>query len=409
MKGNKHMKTITKFIYPAFAALAIACFAFSLQAQPAPETPDPGSVGGSFNTADGTNALGSVTTGAANSAFGWFSLFSNTDGSFNTGVGAGTLLFNIGDQTTSEGIDNTAVGAAALLFNTTGSFNVAVGVIALRDNTSGFFNNAVGAAALDDNVVGSFNNAHGRGALQASDGDGNNAFGDAALFNNVSGSFNTAIGDLALENSTGSFNTALGASAGSNQDTGSNNIYIGDTGVAGESNVIAIGGSASSGTAYTDTFIGGIHDSVETEQAVFVGADGHLGTVVSSRRYKEEVKPMDKASEALFALKPVSFRYKQEFDPSHRLSFGLIAEDVAEISADLVSRDREGNPKTVRYEAINAMLLNEFLKEHRTVQDQQKEIDALKAELKEQRAFIQNVNDKVELNRPASQTIADNQ
>jgi trimeric autotransporter adhesin len=286
---------------------------------------------------------------------------------------------------------------------------VAAGVIALRDNTSGFFNNAVGAAALDDNVVGSFNNAHGRGALQASDGDGNNAFGDAALFNNVSGSFNTAIGDLALENSTGSFNTALGASAGSNQDTGSNNIYIGDTGVAGESNVVAIGGSASSGTAYTDTFIGGIHDSVETEQAVFVGADGHLGTVVSSRRYKEEVKPMDKASEALFALKPVSFRYKQEFDPSHRLSFGLIAEDVAEISADLVSRDREGNPKTVRYEAINAMLLNEFLKEHRTVQDQQKEIDALKAELKEQRAFIQNVNDKVELNRPASQTVADNQ
>lgn len=200
---------------------------------------------------------------------------------------------------------------------------------------------------------------------------------------------------MALENSTGSFNTALGASAGSNQDTGSNNIYIGDTGVAGESNVIAIGGVASSGTPYTDTFIGGIHDSVEADQAVFIGADGHLGTLVSSQRYKEEVKPMDKASEALFALKPVSFGYKQEFDPSHRLSFGLIAEEVAEIGADLVSCDKEGKPKTVRYEAINAMLLNEFLKEHRKVEELEKQAEKLTVGL-------QKVSAQLEVSRHGS-------
>jgi hypothetical protein len=272
MKGNKHMKTITTFIYPAFAALAIACFAFSLQAQLPPETPDPGSVGGSFNTADGTNTLGSVTTGAANSAFGWFSLFSNTDGSFNTGVGAGTLLLNIGDQTTSEGIGNTAVGAAALLSNTTGSYNVAVGVIALRDNTSGFFNNAVGAAALDDNEVGSFNNAHGRGALQASDGDENNAFGDAALFNNVTGSANTALGDDTLFNCVdGSFNVAVGDEAGTSITTGSNIIAIG----AGVSGISSVFGEVDD-SCYIGNISGAGVDPV-TAVLVAVDADGKLG------------------------------------------------------------------------------------------------------------------------------------
>jgi predicted ribosome quality control (RQC) complex YloA/Tae2 family protein len=134
---------------------------------------------------------------------------------------------------------------------------------------------------------------------------------------------------------------------------------------------------------------------------VVVGFGDQLGTLTSSVRFKEAIKPMDKASEAVFSLRPVTFRYKQDIDPDGIRQFGLVAEDVEKISPDLVVRDRDGKPYTVRYEAVNAMLLNEFLKQHRTVQKQQKEIDALRAELKEQRALIQMVNDKLELNRPA--------
>jgi len=183
---------------------ALVCFALcqQVQAAPAPETPDPGVVGGSLNTADGTKALANVTTGTGNAAFGWFSLTSNTDGAFNTGVGAGTLLFN-------DGVNNTAVGTAALLFNTTGHDNVAVGIQALINNVSGPFNTAVGIQALK----------------------------------NATANANTAVGDFALVNlSSGFFNTAIGAATGVNQTTGHNNIYIGQGsfGVAGESNACYI-------------------------------------------------------------------------------------------------------------------------------------------------------------------------
>jgi endosialidase-like protein len=155
-------------------------------------------------------------------------------------------------------------------------------------------------------------------------------------------------------------------------------------GFDGDNNVIAIGALAASGTDYTDTFIGGIYDTVVTDRIVYVAADGHIGTLASSRRYKEDIKPMGQASEALFALKPVVFRYKQKLDPSHKLSFGLIAEEVAEISPELVSRDEEGKAQTVRYEAVNAMLLNEFLKEHKKVEEQQGTIAQLKSTVAQQ-------------------------
>jgi len=149
---------------------------------------------------------------------------------------------------------------------------------------------------------------------------------------------------------------------------------------------------------------------------VIIDTNGHLGTVVSSERFKDEIKPMDKASEAILTLKPVTFRYKHELDPDGILQFGLVAEEVDKVNPDLVVRDAEGKVYAVRYEAVNAMLLNEFLKqhnefikEHRTVQGQQKEIDALRAELKEQRALIQKVNDKTELDRPAPETVLNNQ
>jgi hypothetical protein len=190
---------------------ALVCFALcqQVQAAPAPETPDPGSVGGSLNTADGDRAMPSVTTGFANSAFGAFSLFSNIDGAFNTACGAGALDLNVGNQGTGEGVNNTAVGAAALLLNTTGSSNTAVGTGALELNTAGPFNTAVGLQAL----------------LHAT------------------ANANAAVGDLALVNlSSGFFNTAIGAAAGFNSTTGHNNIYIGQGsfGVAGESNACYI-------------------------------------------------------------------------------------------------------------------------------------------------------------------------
>ena len=118
---------------------------------------------------------------------------------------------------------------------------------------------------------------------------------------------------------------------------------------------------------------------------------------------------MDKASEAIFGLKPVTFHYKSELDPNRIPQFGLVAEQVDKVNPDLVARDGEGKPYTVRYEAVNAMLLNEFLKEHRMVQAQQKEIEVLKAELKQQGQFIQKVSDEVELNKPTRQIVVNNQ
>jgi uncharacterized coiled-coil protein SlyX len=316
-------------IIAVLSALVGFALCQQVQAAPAPETPDPGAVGGSLNTADGSNALGSVTTGTANSAFGWFSLVSDTDASFNTAVGAGTLLFNNAGS-------NTAVGAAALLFN------------------------------------------------------------------------------------TGSANTAVGVSAGIDNDTGSNNIYIGDTGVSGESNVIAIGGLPSSGTAYTDCFIGGIFGNTNPGVAVFIGADGHLSTTASSARFKDDIKPMANASESIFALRPVTFRYKKEYDANGTQQFGLVAEEVAKVNPDLVFLGRDGKPYTVRYEQVNAMLLNEFLREHKKVEAQQvtiaelksavaqqhKRMEVLTAQLKEQAAQIQKVSAQLEVSKPAPQTVA---
>ena len=205
-----------------------------------------------------------------------------------------------------------------------------------------------------------------------------------------------------LNNHTGSSNIAVGSQAGANLTTGSNNIDIGALGSAGEANTIRIGKSG----IETKTFIAGIRGAtVANGVGVIVGTTGQLGTVVSSARFKEAIKPMDKASEAILALKPVTFRYKKELDPDKIPQFGLIAEEVEKVNPDLVVRDGDGKVNAVRYEAVNAMLLNEFLKEHRTVQGQQKEIDALKTELKEQKALIQKVSAQIESSKPAPQVV----
>jgi len=193
----------------------------------------------------------------------------------------------------------------------------------------------------------------------------------------------------------GSDNVGLGFNAGSSLTTGSGNVCIGNgvLGVVGESNT---------------TRIGNIYPSVASGRAVYVNSDNKMGTLVSSRRFKDQIQPMDKASESILALKPVTFHYKKEVEPNGSIMFGLIAEEVEQVDRELVTRNEKGEPETVRYEAVNAMLLNEFLKEHRTVQEQQKEIDVLRAELKEQRVLIQKVSDKVELEKPATQTVLNN-
>ena len=200
------------------------------------------------------------------------------------------------------------------------------------------------------NTTGQFNAAVGVGAVQHNTtGEGNTALGSTALF------FNT----------TGSNNIALGQDAGHALTTGDNNIDIDNVGVAGESGRIRIGTAG----AQTRTFIVGITGVPVAGSAVQVNSSGQLGTAASSRRFKDEIRPMDKTSEAILALKPVSFRYKKEIDPDRRPQFGLVAEDVARVSPDLVACDAEGKVYTVRYEAVNAMLLNEFLKEHRKVEE----------------------------------------
>jgi len=338
--------------------MGIVCIGLLQRAHAVVPAPDGGYP--NFTTAEGTNALLNLTSGAANTGLGWSSLLNVTTGSFNTGVGAGALALNNGDS-------NTATGAATLLLNTTGSHNTANGTAALLNNTTGSFNTATGDNALFSNTIGTENTANGAAALGA----------------NMEGSFNTAIGVGALNmNTTGASNTALGNAAGLGI-TGDGNVCIG---------ALVIGAAGLNDTTWirninttSQGFISNTNNYVTVRMS-----DGRLGfssagftAAVSSRRYKEDIKPMDKASEALLALKPVTFRLKGELDPSHRPQWGLIAEEVEKVNPDLVDRNNKGEVESVRYDMVNAMLLNEFLREHgkvkkleSTVVQQQKKIEA---------------------------------
>src|SRR6266496_1359615 len=248
--------------------------------------------------------------------------------------------------------NNTAEGDNALFSLTTGTHNTAIGFNALYSNTSGSGNTAIGAGALQSNATGVQNTANGY----------------KALFSNTTGINNTAEGFEALYYNTGSDNLGLGSNAGLNLTTGSGNVCIGQgvLGVAGESNT---------------TRIRNVYASVASGRAVYVNSDNKIGTLVSSRRFKDEIKSMDKASKAILALKPVTFHYKKEIDPNGSIMFGLIAEEVEQVDPDLVTRNDKGEAEAVRYEAVNAMLLNEFLKEHRRVQELEKQVEKLTAGL----------------------------
>ena len=381
------MKAITNITCPAFALFALACFALS-------------------PTARAICQEGCLTND--NTVLGDDALLNNT-GFDNTAVGSEALEFNV------TGGSNTAVGFDALWLNTS-SFNTAVGTAALMFNTTGTSNTATGATALMFNDRGSNNAALGMFALQINRFGGNNtAVGAEALRRNTLGDNNTGIGNSSLYNCEGNNNTAIGTSAGMNIKRGNNNICIGNVGAATESDTIRMGNQT-----HTNTFISGISGAtVPTGVGVIVDDHGHLGTTTSSARFKEEIKPMDEASEAILSFQPVTFRYKKEMDPKGTAQFGLVAEEVEKVNPDLVARDDQGKPYTVRYEAVNAMLLNEFLKEHRRVTEQEATIKQLKTELQATAtrqenqiealtAKLQKVSAQLELNKRAPETVSNN-
>src|SRR5216683_2172011 len=307
--------------------LVLAAFALSPTTH-AQLTPPPDGGYNGDNTAEGTDALFSNTTGTENTAIGFDALFSNTTGDSNTATGSIAL------STNTTGVRNTANGYAALNSNTTGERNTATGRAAMVNNTTGNNNTADGHDALFSNTT----------AIR------NTASGSFALFSNTTGPNNTAAGyDALLNNTTGVGNIALGNFAGSNLTTGDNNIDIGNVGIADEANTIRIGTVGTQTAIYVAGIIG---KTVPMSTPVFVNANGQLGTSTSSARFKDRIKPMDKASEAILALKPVTFRYKKELDPKGIPQFGLVAEQVEKVNSDLVARDEQGNPYTVRYEAV---------------------------------------------------------
>jgi Chaperone of endosialidase len=387
------MSTIQlKTIIPSlFIALTLLCFTTAPKAFGVSPPPDGGYPGG--NTAEGQSALLSRTTGGFNTAVGYLSLRSDTTGSFNTAVGAGTLLANTADS-------NTATGAGALLSNTTGTNNTATGAFALFANTAGSNNTAAGAGALSNDQSG----------------ERNTAFGSAALYSNVSGGSNIAIGFQALLNSTGNSNTALGDAAGFSVINANNVICIGADG-QNVSNSCYIGNIAGQTVG-----MGG--------STCYVDNDGKLGVFLSARRFKTDIADMATASEAVLRLHPVTFHYKPELDKTGIPQFGLVAEEVAKVNPDLVTRDSGGKLQTVRYEAVNVMLLNEFLKQHRKVEEQEATIAQQQKDFKSRLAWqeksfmsrlaqqqkqidtltvgLEKVSNQLEADKPARQTVANN-
>ena len=314
----------------------------------------------------------------------------------------------------TEGDGNTAVGLLRSLINTTGNANTANGRgIALFSNTIGTGNRAVGSQALLSNTTGGFltpplvfkHSPITHGGL-------NTAVGDSALFSNTTGSGNIALGMLQVANLTTAIRILISATLVS---------------LANLTPSVSAAEELANEPPLSPASAG---QPPAVELRFSLDPDGKLGTLTSSTRFKEGIKPMDKASEAILALKPVTFRYKHEIDPDGIPQFGLVAEEVEKVNPDLVARDDQGKPYTVRYEAVNAMLLNEFLKEHRRVQEleatiadlrsamarqrkdfettkaqQQKQLQTLAVGLKEQAAQIQKVSDHVELSKTASQLV----
>ena len=424
--------------------LAAGSFAFSPQTRAACDSPDPGCPGG--NLAEGFLALGGLTSGAYNTGIGTYALLSLTDGNFCAATGAGALFSNSASE-------NTATGAGALFSNTTGGNNTAVGAFALFTNTDGGGHTAVGVGALQNNNASglfSSNTAVGINALVTSTSGGANvAVGEGALLSVDTGSANTAIGALAGSSYTADETSNICIGAGTGGSAGDNNtIRIGDGFPSGGIDVIdggpaanfilvgtglntggisigtligfgnaSIANGLSTTTGASSCNIGGIFNQTPPagSHAVLVGPNNQLAdATLSSRRFKKDIAPIDKLSEGILALRPVTFHWKN--DNTNEPEFGLVAEDVAEVNLDWITRNPQGEISGVRYETIPILLLNEFLKEHKKVEEQQANIAELKstvgvltAQLKEQAAQIQKVSAQLEAGKPATKVALENQ
>jgi hypothetical protein len=425
--------------------VSLVCIGFVSRLEAVSPPPDGGYPGN--NTAEGASALFSLTTGGSNTGLGSQALYSNTTGNYNSAEGFRALFSN------TTGGQNTATGASALLSNGTGSSNTANGVNALYSNTTGSNNTATGARALFDSGGsrntgvgalalyqngGNDNTAVGFGAAYANDknfdpnhpdpGFFNTAIGSNALARQEGGDYNTAIGASALEGGAtivggGSYNTAVGFKALVNGNFSGSNVALGafaGSNVFGAYNTICIGANVAGADISNTTWIGnvyGVTTQSGTTTPVVVSNTGQLGTVASSKRFKKDIVTMDKASDAILSLRPVTFHYKT--DSSATPQFGLIAEEVAKVNPALVLPDEQGKPYSVRYDAVNAMLLNEFLKEHRKVEEQQATIVALKKELeanamRQQKqiealtAGLQKVSAQLELSKADPRTVLTN-
>jgi len=280
----------------------------------------------------------------------------------NTAGGTGSLISVVSGA--AGGFNNTAFGAHVLDSTTTGSANTAIGVDALGNNTTGSFNTASGISALLGNTTGQRNTAIGTSALFAnSTGSLNTATGNLALFMNNTGTKNTAVGSEALNNSTGNKNIGIGYQAGTNLASGHNNIYIGSAGGgSSESQTIRVG------TAQSQTFIAGINTAVVSGATVVVNGNGQLGIPASSARYKRDIEAMGTQSEKMLDLRPVTFAYTE--DAAGVKHYGLIAEEVATVYPELVTRLATGEVQTVRYHELIPMLLNELQRQRQTLQKQ---------------------------------------
>ena len=400
---------LTRLIVPLLVCLGLAPMAQAVN--PPPDGGYPG-----FNTAEGDFALFSLTTGQFNTAIGFNALRSNTTGNHNVAFGLNTLLFN------TTGTGNMGVGGGCLRSNLTGNNNTAVGYQAMSANTVSN-NSAIGYQALFHNMTGTGNVANGfQAAFANAGGSYNTANGWLALPGNTSGIWNVADGAFALgNNDTGSYNVAVGVQAGLGITSGDRNTCLGTTTCGGTTtadNVVCVGWGAAGENISDRAYIPNIGQFAQAsgggvEFVTVRLTDGKLGHSLSSRRYKEDIKSMGDASELIYKLKPVSFRYKKTPEQqSDNLDYGLIAEDVAEIDPQLAIRNGKGQIESLRYLAVYNMMLNEFLKEHRKVEAQQATIaelkstmDVLTAQLKEQAAQIQKVSAQLETSKPAPHVV----
>lgn len=344
---------------------------------------------GIWNSALGFQALCVDASGSYNNAVGGRALFHNTHGNYNNAVGSQALYYN------SDGNSNNAFGYRALFNNTNGAFNTAIGNVAMASNTEGHANTATGNGAMYYNTTAQGNTANGYGALnRTTTGSYNIGVGFNALLYNTIGDENIAIGYEALKHSHGNSNIGIGSHAGGYITTGYGNIDIGNYGTTSDDATIRIG-------QYQErTFIAGIYGVTVPGASVpvVINNQGQLGVVSSSQKFKKNIKPMGEASSPVLGLKPVTFQYKDEIDPTGTKQFGLIAEEVEKIDPNLVIHDKTGKPYTVRYDAVNALLLNEFLKEHAKVETLQSTVSKLETQIATLTSQVQKVSAQVEVN-----------